>query len=100
MRWWVLLTCMSSVLLAQEGQALSFCTEPDVPSCAEYLDKSSNGWDFDSCRSELEAFKEELASFIECRQQELRSKVDALLTDYRQAVDRYNCKARGEDFCY
>ena len=57
MRWWVLLTCVSSVLLTQESKAFSFCTEPDVPSCADYLDKSSNDWEFDGCRSELESFK-------------------------------------------
>ena len=46
--------------------------------CADYLDKSSNGREFDGCRSELEAFKEKLASFIECRQQELRNEQEEL----------------------
>ena len=83
---------------ATSARALSFCMEPTPPTCVDNLDAfgTSDQWEFDSCHSKIENFKQELESYIDC----LKDKIDDLITEYNALVRKYNCKARREGLCF
>ena len=85
------------LLTATTQPVAALCTEPTTPSCADDLDTfgTSDQWEFDSCRSEIEQFKSEVEDYIECVKRQISDMLDA----YNEQVRKYNCKIRRERFC-
>ena len=79
-------------------QAMAYCSEPTPPTCADDLDMfgTSDQWEFDQCKDEIENFKSEIEEYVDC----LKSEIDELIDAYNEQVRKYNCKARREGFCY
>lgn len=86
------------LLVAARAPAAAMCSEPTTPSCADDLDTfgTSDQFEFDSCRDELEQFKSEIEDYIECEKRQ----IEEFLDEYNEQVRKYNCKIRRERFCF
>jgi hypothetical protein len=70
------------------------CYEPDVPRClGQSLDSE---WAFNSCRSAMERYVDEVNDYVRC----LDRAQDSAVRESNDAVRRFNCKAKGSTFCY
>lgn len=62
---------------------------PTLPSCQDLYLPFSADWEFDSCRSEMEAYQRELNSYLDC----LSSEADQAIAEYNAAVADFNRRA-------
>lgn len=85
------------------GQAsayLGYCSEPTEPSCVDMLGLSRDQFFFDMCRNEIETYLSDIDDYIACRVGELEDERRDLNRKADEYIERFNCYARGEDFCF
>jgi hypothetical protein len=80
--------------------ANAYCSEPSAPYCAEQWDAFDNEYDFDSCKSEMESYKNDVDDYLQCLRREVeeaaeeaRRKGDDALSTYNDAVEAFNRRA-------
>lgn len=71
-----------------------FCTRPTAPSCP-VMGKFDSDWEFESCKSEMESYQDSIEHYFDC----LNDEKSATVREYNEAVERFNCYARGGSFC-
>ncbi|CAI9403664.1 hypothetical protein ANOBCDAF_04464 [Pleomorphomonas sp. T1.2MG-36] len=59
------------------------------------MGKFDSEWEFNSCKSEMESYQNDVDSYVRCLSRESSSVID----EYNEAVERFNCYARGSSFC-
>jgi hypothetical protein len=72
----------------------SWCTEPSKPWCLDVGQPDSY------CRYEVEAYVTKERDFRSCIVDEANTKIEESKTRVNKVVDRWNCYARGEKFCF
>jgi hypothetical protein len=78
-------------LICSSTTAIASCYKPDAPSCATDYGAFDDQFDFDNCKSEMESFKGDVESFLECQKRESQEAVD----DYNDAIRSFNNRAQG-----
>ena len=87
------------------------CYEPSSspPSCTMQYgnDGFSDEWEFDSCKRDIERYKQEHEEWISCLNDELEDlshQVDQAVSTSQEnvgnAVKKFNCKASAESYCF
>ena len=72
-------------LLAITGPASAFCIIPDQPTCAAKRGKFDDEWDFQRCRRQVVAMKEQSEEAIQC-----------LRREFEEVVDGFNRRAKSD----
>lgn len=81
--------------LSPIGEAYAFyCSEPSAPSCASRYGSFDDEWEFDRCKREMESYKNDVESFIDCNNQQARRENEEAISEYGNAVDSFNRRAR------
>lgn len=75
---------------AHTASAQNFCYVPNPPYCASRFGSFDDEWEFDRCRREVEAFRDQSRTYVQCLQQER----DAAVQKVNDAVEAFNRKAR------
>ncbi len=66
---------------------LAYCYEPSEPSClSSIIDITEDEWTFNSCKRDVEHYTKEMIEYARCKS--------------NAAIDKFNCLAKGEHFCY
>lgn len=78
-------------ILVLTSSLYSYCTEPREPSCISSSIAFETLSDF--CRSDVEDYIRDLEEYSDCVLRESYEKA-------KEALDKYNCYASGEDFCF
>jgi hypothetical protein len=86
----------------ESSMALGYCSEPSAPFCATRYGEFDDEYDFDSCRRDMENYASEVEEYIACLQREVDDVVaeaqresESALSEYNDAVDSFNRRARG-----
>ena len=80
--------------------AASYCSKPDAPYCAERYGAFDDQDDFDRCKREMESYKDDVQTYLDCRSDEARRANEAgqdnetARNEYSDAVDSFNRRAR------
>lgn len=77
------------------AQAGYYCSEPIPPSCVDSFETFDDEWSFQRCQQEIENYVNEASSFRTC----LAEWHDAAGAEVDRVIDRFNCKASGNNFC-
>ncbi len=85
---------MAALLFSAAQPAMAYCSRPTAPSCP-VLGKFDSEWEFNSCKSEMESYQSDVDSYVSCLSRESSS----VINEYNEAVERFNCYARGSSFC-
>ena len=68
-----------------------FCSEPAAPYCATSYGDFDDEYDFDRCKSDMESYQNEVEEFLNC----LKRESEDTLSEYNDAVESFNRRARG-----
>jgi len=94
----LVLLCVSSSALAGPYECISFDTvgieRPKAPSCVDDTLKFSE-MDFQMCRSDMESYTQKMKDYQLC----LQAEAEDALKEEKKAIEKFNCKASGQDFC-
>lgn len=71
--------------------ANAFCYEPSEPFCIN--NEISSNYDFNSCKRQVENFIREMQDYSQCLLETNQEKVS-------NVIEKFNCQASGESFCY
>lgn len=71
-----------------------WCSEPSKPFCLDM------GQTDDWCRSEVEQFLTREKEFRECLVDDANRRIEESKRRARQAVEKWNCYAKGSSFCF
>jgi hypothetical protein len=82
-RWIVLVAAVATM----PAQATAFCSEPQPPSCLSFGDVD------EFCRQQVENYLREVAAHAQCV-------VDADQKDREAAIRKWNCRIKGNSYCY
>ena len=67
--------------------------EPSAPSCASRYGSFDDEWEFDRCKRDMENYRDEVESFIQCNNDEIHRAHQAseeAASEYSEAVDGFN----------
>jgi|SaaInlStandDraft_3_1057020.scaffolds.fasta_scaffold99143_1 hypothetical protein len=87
------------LLNAGDASALSYCSEPREPSCLLMLGMNRDENQLDWCRSEIEGFVKSTDRYLECLENQLVDQKSEHLKKANESIEKFNCYARGDDFC-
>ena len=88
---------IASMLALSSGQVFAYyCSEPSEPSCLRYGSGFSSRSEFDSCKWEVERYLREVSDYQQC----LQNEIEEASTEARKVVEKFNCYAEGQSFCY
>jgi len=76
-----------------------YCTRPEPPYCIDAFGTFDDDYSFNSCKNKMEQYLYEINSYIECVVSEADNETRDVRREANGAVERFNCKARGETFC-
>ncbi len=76
------------------------CTEPSKPSCVDYDWTFEDQFQFNSCRNEIEQYAEEIDDFADCLVRRSRQLVEEQNQELSETIEKFNCKAEGNLYCY
>lgn len=79
-------------IAAQKALAISFCDEPSQPACIAYKIGDWNDFQFSQCKSEVETYLKRLVDWQNCVADEADQAA-------KKAVNKFNCYAKGQQFC-
>ncbi|MCE6958838.1 hypothetical protein LAZ40_07220 [Cereibacter sphaeroides] len=82
-------------LVAGPSRADPYCNEPDAPFCVEQYGAFDDEGEFDRCRDEVEDYVSDVEDYRNC----LVEAHDEAGEEASEVVERFNCKAEGNDFC-
>lgn len=69
----------------------TMCLEPVEPYC---LNRSfSSQYEFEQCKRQVQIYLSELQDYAQCLANEIAQKSSEI-------IDRFNCRANGNNFCY
>jgi hypothetical protein len=68
------------------------CSDPSEPTCLMFLSSDSEGYSFQSCRSEVQSYIDDLKEWQECVANEAHRIAREAAGEI---VDKFNCKAEG-----
>ena len=89
------------VLMVNSPQsAYAYCSEPSEPSCLDTLGLMQDEMWFNMCRSEVASYVSDVEDYIGCRIREVKSEQTDLTQKANEAIERFNCYASGNSFCY
>lgn len=71
-----------------------FCSEPQPPWCLNGSLKDE--YAFQSCRSEVQGYVKSAEHYADC----LRDEANRAIRKANDVVRQFNCKAKGQTFCY
>ncbi len=71
-----------------------WCSEPSKPFCLEM------GQTDDWCRGEVEQFLTREKEFRDCLVDDANRRIEESKRRARQAVEKWNCYAKGNSFCF
>jgi hypothetical protein len=80
-----------SLLVTSIDPVRAYCSKPDAPYCATRFGKFDDQNDFDRCKREMESYRSDVESFLDCQRRESQQ----ALNDYNYAVESFNRRARG-----
>lgn len=77
----LLIACafMTFATSASSAAYLMFCDEPDPPYCADGYSEFDSEREFQSCRSEMESYQDDVNDYVDC-----------LSANSEEAIDEYN----------
>lgn len=81
---WILLV---TAVAAMPAQATAFCSEPQPPSCLSFGDVN------EFCRQQVENYLREVAAHANCV-------IEADQKDRDDAIRKWNCRIKGNSYCY
>jgi len=87
---------LSLTMLSSSAHAILFCSEPSPPYCIDSYGTFDNDWSFRSCKSEVENYLANVERYLDC----LDSEKLETSRKANEVVERFNCKARGDSFCF
>lgn len=89
---WVALGAALALFLAPHPAATQFlfCTPPREPACARFGAEFRDRWEFDSCRQEVEQFRQRMRTYLACLEDEREEAIHRV----NRAIDAFNAKAR------
>lgn len=90
----LLLTSTFLIFIFPPISAYAYCYEPSAPSCASTFGGFDDEWEFDRCKREMESYKADVESYIDCNNQQARRKNEDAISEYESAVDSFNRRAR------
>ncbi|WP_309086405.1 hypothetical protein [Chelativorans sp.] len=85
------LIAVGLLLAAPKGAQAAYCSEPSAPYCAEQYGEFDDGYEFERCKSEMESYRADVESYLDC----LREASEQALSEYNDAVESFNRRARG-----
>ena len=95
------------VFIPSAGAQAFYCSEPSEPYCIDAYGTFDDEYSFQSCRREMENYLDEVRRYEQCVADEVRrianeaqSDVDRIRRDADDALERFNCKAQGNTYCY
>mgnify|MGYP003644857852 CR=1 FL=1 len=84
-----------------------YCSEPIEPYCIDAYGTFENDYSFQSCRRDVQNYLSDVADYEQCVIDEVRRvadeaqmDVDNVRREAEDALERFNCKAEGNSFCY
>jgi hypothetical protein len=80
------------VFTVVDSSAFFRCSEPDAPYCATSYGAFDDEYDFDRCKSDMESYQSEVEEFLGC----LKRESEQTLSEYNDAVESFNRRARGD----
>ena len=83
----VLILCVNQPAFAY------YCHEPSEPYCLNGITDFSDDWSFRSCRNDVERYETDMADYVECHRK-------AALEKTNNVIEKFNCKARGDSYCF
>lgn len=87
------LIAIATLTMALTGPAFAFCSEPSAPYCASGYSDFTDQYEFDRCKRDMESYRDEVESFIQCSQREiddLSRKASNASDEYNSAVSSFN----------
>lgn len=96
-----LLACCGALFLAQPSAAQygfvrSCSIAPAAPHCAEYqTGRFDSRSDYDQCRAQIDRYVRAMDEYTQC----LSNNIDVHNENVDKIIKRFNCRARGENFC-
>lgn len=90
----ILLTLAVLPLMPLNEASAFYCSEPTAPSCASRYGSFDDEWEFERCKREMDSYKDEVESYIDCNNQQARRENDDAISNYSSAVDSFNRRAR------
>ena len=88
-------TLIVGFVFASDADASLYCSEPTEPSCISMLAISRDEFSFDTCRSEVESYLDEVRDYQQCLRDEINEKTD----EANRVVEQFNCYAQGNELC-
>ncbi|MGX9143496.1 hypothetical protein [Mesorhizobium sp. 128a] len=70
-----------------------YCSKPSTPSCAERYGSFDDQDEFDRCKREMEDYKSEVESYLDCNNRQARSENEEAISGYEDAVESFNRRA-------
>lgn len=71
------------------------CYKPTMPYCVEFGNFNSKS-DFEMCKMEVENYLRDLQEYIQCLEDEINEAIE----EQNEVIKKFNCKARGDSYCY
>ena len=87
----LLLSAGIALMLLHTPAWAYFCSEPSAPYCATSYGPFNDGYDFEDCKRSLERYGSDVETYLDC----LRQESDQAISDYNDAIDSFNRRARG-----
>ena len=73
------------------------CYKPTIPMCVEnYYGNFNSKSDFEMCKMEVENYLRDLQEYIQCLEDEINEAIE----EQNKVIKKFNCKARGDSYCY
>lgn len=85
-----LLFIVGSTAFAATDALASMCFRPQPPRCSSYLSASSDRWEFEDCRAQIERFQSEVRNFTECQ----RDEQETVIRELNEEIRQFNACAR------
>ena len=93
---------LALAMICSPSTSHAYCSEPSAPYCATSYGSFDDEYDFESCKREMENYKDEVERYISCRNDEAQEAIDEANIDnrkassaYSEAVDSFNRRAGG-----
>ena len=74
----------------------SICIAPRPPYCTDTTRAFEDQMSFNSCKRDVEGYLSDVDRYVDCLRENQRNAI----SESKEVVNRFNCHARGERFCY
>ena len=77
------------------AMAYMFCSEPSEPYCVDGSGYFDDKYSFESCKSDVESYVQDIADYVECLRVEQNEKIQKS----NDIMEKFNCRAEGQSYC-